>query len=46
MNLDPLPDQDIVIVGASGDLSRRKLLPAVYNLAVTDLLPKFSFSSP
>ncbi len=28
-----------VIFGASGDLSRRKLLPALYNLAVSRLLP-------
>lgn len=29
----------LVIFGASGDLARRKLLPAVYNLALDDLLP-------
>jgi glucose-6-phosphate 1-dehydrogenase len=29
----------LVIFGASGDLTRRKLLPAVYNLAETGLLP-------
>jgi glucose-6-phosphate 1-dehydrogenase len=35
-----LPDpQDIVVVGATGDLARRKLLPALYNLFVADLLP-------
>src|ERR1700733_13027381 len=28
-----------VIFGASGDLTRRKLLPALYNLAVSRLLP-------
>src|SRR5580700_1820720 len=28
-----------VIFGASGDLARRKLLPALYNLAVSRLLP-------
>ena len=28
-----------VIFGASGDLTRRKLLPALYNLAVSHLLP-------
>ena len=28
-----------VIYGASGDLSQRKLLPAIYNLAVRGLLP-------
>jgi glucose-6-phosphate 1-dehydrogenase len=31
--------QDIIIVGASGDLTRRKLLPALYNLFVGGLLP-------
>lgn len=40
MSLDPPAPQDIVIVGASGDLSRRKLLPALYNLAAADLLPR------
>ncbi|APS00079.1 glucose-6-phosphate dehydrogenase [Pajaroellobacter abortibovis] len=29
----------IVIFGASGDLTRRKLMPALYNLAVEQLLP-------
>jgi glucose-6-phosphate 1-dehydrogenase len=29
----------IVIFGASGDLTRRKLLPAIYNLAESGLLP-------
>ncbi|HEV3124048.1 MAG TPA: glucose-6-phosphate dehydrogenase [Candidatus Dormibacteraeota bacterium] len=33
------PDQDIVVVGASGDLAARKLLPALYNLEVEGLLP-------
>jgi glucose-6-phosphate 1-dehydrogenase len=32
--------QDIAVFGASGDLSRRKLLPALYNLACADLLPE------
>jgi glucose-6-phosphate 1-dehydrogenase len=32
-------DQDIIIVGATGDLARRKLLPALYNLCRADLLP-------
>jgi glucose-6-phosphate 1-dehydrogenase len=31
--------QDIVLIGATGDLARRKLLPALYNLAVDGLLP-------
>jgi glucose-6-phosphate 1-dehydrogenase len=30
----------LVIFGASGDLTRRKLLPAIYNLAQDDLLPE------
>ena len=29
----------LVIFGASGDLTHRKLLPAIYNLAQSDLLP-------
>ncbi len=29
----------LVIFGASGDLTKRKLLPAVYNLALSRLLP-------
>jgi glucose-6-phosphate 1-dehydrogenase len=40
MSLKPPAPQDIVIIGASGDLSRRKLLPALYNLAAVGLLPK------
>lgn len=40
MSLKPPAAQDIVIIGASGDLSRRKLLPALYNLAPVGLLPK------
>jgi glucose-6-phosphate 1-dehydrogenase len=31
--------QDIVIIGASGDLSQRKLIPAIYNLSAVSLLP-------
>jgi glucose-6-phosphate 1-dehydrogenase len=30
----------LVIFGASGDLTRRKLFPAIYSLAVRDLLPE------
>ena len=30
----------LVIFGASGDLTRRKLFPALYSLAVRDLLPE------
>ncbi|MFQ5879427.1 MAG: glucose-6-phosphate dehydrogenase, partial [Dehalococcoidia bacterium] len=40
MSLESPASQDIVIIGASGDLSRRKLLPALYNLAADDLLPE------
>jgi glucose-6-phosphate 1-dehydrogenase len=32
--------QAIVVFGASGDLARRKILPALYNLAVERLLPE------
>ena len=40
MSLAPPAPQDIVIVGATGDLARRKLLPALYNLHIGGLLPK------
>jgi len=33
------PDCTVVILGASGDLTRRKLVPAFYNLARQGLLP-------
>jgi glucose-6-phosphate 1-dehydrogenase len=33
------PPCSIVIFGASGDLTKRKLIPALYNLAVSRLLP-------
>ncbi len=39
MSLEPPAAQDIVIVGATGDLASRKLLPALYNLCVSGLLP-------
>src|SRR3954470_15261685 len=32
--------QDVLIVGVSGDLARRKLLPALYNLWSAGLLPR------
>jgi glucose-6-phosphate 1-dehydrogenase len=35
----PPPDQDIVVVGATGDLAHRKLLPALYNLSAGGQLP-------
>jgi glucose-6-phosphate 1-dehydrogenase len=37
--LVPPSPQAIVIFGASGDLTRRKILPALYNLAARGLLP-------
>jgi glucose-6-phosphate 1-dehydrogenase len=40
MPLSPPADQDIVVFGASGDLASRKLLPALYNLAAENLLPR------
>ncbi len=41
MSLKKPENQDIIIVGATGDLARRKLLPALYNLyATNDLLPE------
>jgi glucose-6-phosphate 1-dehydrogenase len=39
MSLDAPAPQAIVIFGASGDLTRRKILPALYNLAREGLLP-------
>ena len=33
------PPTAVVIFGASGDLTKRKLIPAVYNLAADNLLP-------
>src|SRR5436305_12435020 len=38
-NLKTPEAQDIIIVGVSGDLCRRKLIPALYNLWRADLLP-------
>ena len=40
MPLHAPPDQDIVIVGATGDLAQRKLIPALYNLHRQKLLPE------
>lgn len=40
MDLHPPPPQVLVIFGASGDLARRKVLPALYNLAREGLLPE------
>ncbi len=36
----PGETSSFVIFGASGDLTKRKLIPALYNLACTDLLPR------
>ena len=40
MTLPRPAEQDIVVVGATGDLAARKLLPALYNLEVEGLLPE------
>ena len=40
MSLAPPPPQSIVIFGASGDLTKRKILPALYNLKAAGLLPE------
>jgi glucose-6-phosphate 1-dehydrogenase len=39
-SLRPPNPQLIVIFGASGDLAKKKVLPALYNLAVAGLLPE------
>ncbi len=39
MPLEPPPPQAIVVFGASGDLAKKKILPALYNLAKQGLLP-------
>jgi glucose-6-phosphate 1-dehydrogenase len=36
----PAPPCAMVIFGATGDLTKRKLIPALYNLTVSGLLPK------
>jgi len=40
VSLHDLPPQAVVIFGASGDLTRRKLIPAFYHLFLEGLLPK------
>ena len=40
MTLKVPPNQTIVIFGATGDLTGRKLLPGLYNLYATGLLPE------
>ncbi len=37
--LHPPVDQDLILVGATGDLARRKLIPAIYDLFLDGLLP-------
>ncbi len=39
MSLQAPEDQEIVVIGATGDLARRKLLPAFYNMHLDGLLP-------
>ncbi|MGH7608769.1 MAG: glucose-6-phosphate dehydrogenase [Candidatus Dormibacteria bacterium] len=34
------PDQDLLVFGATGDLAKRKLLPALYELSRQGLLPR------
>lgn len=38
-SLDPAPPTTVVLFGATGDLSRRKLLPGLYRLLTNGLLP-------
>src|ERR1700751_5081177 len=40
MALASPPPQTLVVFGASGDLARRKLFPALYDLAYEGLLPE------
>src|SRR3954452_13862446 len=40
MALASPPPQTLVVFGASGDLTHRKLLPALYDLAYEGLLPE------
>src|SRR5689334_235832 len=39
MALASPPPQTVIVFGASGDLARRKLLPALYDLAYEGLMP-------
>lgn len=39
MALTPPLAQDLILVGASGDLAQRKLIPGLYNLELDGLLP-------
>ena len=40
MTLAPPPPQALVIFGASGDLTKRKILPALYNICCEGLTPE------
>ncbi len=40
MALEPPSPQSIVVFGASGDLAKKKILPALYNLSRDGLLPE------
>jgi len=40
MALEPPAPQALVVFGASGDLSKKKILPALYNLSLQGLLPE------
>src|SRR5262245_66695278 len=40
MDLSSPPPQTLILFGASGALARRKLLPALYDLACEGLLPE------
>ena len=40
METEPLTSKRIVIFGATGDLCKRKLIPALHELWKKDLLPK------
>src|SRR5262245_32722951 len=41
LHLPRTPDPCVLVIfGASGDLTRRKLFPAIWSLAVRDLLPE------
>jgi glucose-6-phosphate 1-dehydrogenase len=39
----PIPNTTLTIFGATGDLARRKLLPALYNLAHEGVLPEWFY---
>lgn len=39
----PVPDCTIVLMGATGDLTKRKLIPALYKLLADGLLQKYVF---